>query len=97
MYAWGIEPRMPDSVSGVLTATLYTTMDDDLVGVERNNLSTFSYVYLLRRVSPWPSCLRRWLGSLEHVRARGPGSMPTQAHTGTAYSANYMSIGVVNE
>ena len=45
-----------------------------------------------RGVLPWPSCLRRWLGSLVYVRATGPSSKPTQAD-----SANYMSIGVVNE
>ena len=31
-----------------------------------DNLATATHCYLLRSsVSPWPSCLRRWLGSLE--------------------------------
>ena len=28
-------------------------------------------------VSPWSSCLRRWLGSLVYARARGPSSKPS--------------------
>ena len=28
-------------------------------------------------MSPWPSCLRRWLGSRMHVRAKGPSSKPS--------------------
>ena len=34
--------------------------------------------YITSGVSPRPSCLRRWLGSLVDVRARGPSSKPSQ-------------------
>ena len=51
--------------------------------------------------SLWPSCLKCWLGSLVYVRARGPPPPPSSRLShGTlpqADSANYMSIGVVNE
>ena len=62
-------------------------------GLLQNNY----YIHTTMGVSPWPSC-QSWLASLVHVRARGPSSKPSHtAHTGTANSANCMSIGVVNE
>ena len=40
---------------------------------------TVEYSSTYRRcVSPWPSCLRRWLGSLLYVRTRDPSSKPSQ-------------------
>ena len=48
--------------------------------------------------APWKSCLSRWLGYLVYVRTRGPSSNPEPRRTlARADSANYMSIGVVND
>ena len=44
----------------------------------RNSLSQTIYsILLLEGESPWPGCLRRWLGSLVYVSVRGPSSRPS--------------------
>ena len=43
----------------------------------RHHILTYSHEYVKKGVSPWPSCLMRWLGSLVHDRARDPSSRPS--------------------
>ena len=47
--------------------------------------------------SPWPSCQRRWLGSLVYIRTRGPSSKPSYGAHCHGPTQPTMSIGVVNE